>query len=197
MEKWRNKRDPVSIPKRDGTGTVEVIRLPDSKVPKTPSGNRYSRSKKYKCGANRIDEGACVCNAYGEEAFGYKCYETKSGEDVWLCAPCEQSMGLRPPNLDQLTLVTQSRDDPLLLRFENSDVKIPLCGGAQELAIKLIKGGHLVVTQWPTPTGEEIHKHCNNIWYQKQPGVRRGAVFCRIQRKLQKSQRRTHGNACI
>ena len=69
-EKWRNKRVPVSIPKRDGTGTVEVIRFPDSKVPKTPSKNHYSRNKKYKCGANHIDEGACVCDEYGEKAGG-------------------------------------------------------------------------------------------------------------------------------
>ncbi len=167
----------MSIPKRDGTGTVEVIRFPDSKVPKTPSKNHYSRNKKYKCGANHIDEGACVCDAYGEKAWGYVCYESESGEDVWLCAPCEQSMGLRPTELGQLTLVTQSREDPLLLCFENSDVKIPLCGGAQELAIKLIKGGHLVVTQWTTPTGEEIHARCDDIWYQKQPGLNRGAKF--------------------
>ncbi|KAL7453948.1 hypothetical protein ACHAWC_005578 [Mediolabrus comicus] len=176
MEKWRNKRDPVSIPKWNG-GTVELIRFPDSIVPKTPRGHYYSRRKKYKCAADVIEDGACVCKAYGEEAWGYKCYELESGEDVWLCAPCEQSMGLRPTELDPLTLVTESREDPLLLCFENSTVKIPLCGGAQELAIELVRDGHLIVTRWPTPTDKEILEHCGDIWYLKHPGLNRGCEF--------------------
>jgi hypothetical protein len=181
MEKWRNKRVPVSI-QRNGR-KIQLTRFPDSIVPKTPGNNHYSRSKRYKCGADKIYDGACVCNAYGEEAWGYKCYElpTKSGsKDIWLCAPCEETLDLRPAELGPLTLIRNTRENPLHLILqsdENTKVIIPLCGGAEELAEELVTGGHLIVTQWTTPTGEEIHKHCNDIWYQKQPGLRRGAEF--------------------
>ena len=177
-EVWRDNTEAVTCTTAAGE-IKQLTRYPDSSVPLVDSRAFYSRKMKYQCGAEKI--GQCVCNSHGTKAYGYKCYqEDGKNEDFWLCAICENHLGLRPTALGSLTPVTHSRADPLklIVRDANSDeVTIHLCGGSVQFAVDLIKHGHISVTHRRPPPGEEVEQNCTNIWTELFPGNQRGSEF--------------------
>ena len=52
---------------------------------------------------------------------------------------------------------------------------IHLCGGSLEYARDLVMERHINVTFRDPPEGEEVLQYCENIWYVKRPGQRRGS----------------------
>ena len=151
--------------------------------------------------ADKID-GVCACNAYGTKAYGATCYKILEGNyknvDAWLCANDQQRLNLWgwQPDLGPLTPVNNLRDNPLYLRLGDTNVGIHLCGGSLEYARDLIMDGHIIVTFRQPPEGEELLRQCENIWYVKRPGSRRGSVhfghdgnFPKVKRALMSMER--------
>lgn len=145
------------------------------------SREKYSGSLEYKCGS-RTAFGASLCDtfdtAYGSSLFRVTKISTGEEEIVWVCANCQQHVGLLDDE-EKMTLVECTDNYPSVLvplSVGGSKKHTLLCtGSCIDMAEQLCKSNHLLVYTTETPTSEEIEGIANTLFGVDRPGTNRGS----------------------
>ena len=146
-----------------GVDRHDFIRRPGS-VPKLTK--HYSRNRQYKCCGKKYGCHDC-------EEIGYRKYSVR-GSTVWLCAICEQYIGIR----NDLTIVDYVGvgGTPTIVQYK--DMTIEVCGGSVNLLLWLLKSGHLTIIRYkhgPNILAEVTALKNAGIFGVNREGARRGS----------------------
>jgi hypothetical protein len=157
----------------------------DDEIPKignTRGGRpKYSGDTQYKC-ESRPAFGKCLCDtfdtAYGSSLFRVTKISTGEVENVWVCANCQQYVGLLGDE-EKMSLLDCTDYPSMLVPMavgEESMKPILLCSGSCiDMAQQLVKSNHLLVYTTQTPTSEQIEAIANTLFGVDRPGTNRGS----------------------
>ena len=149
---------------------------------------KYSGAPEYLC---KCDDalGTSVCGKTFHPAFGSHQFRITKRSDgssvvVWICANCQQHVGI----IDGYTLINDARGPSTIVNLPLGvdavdDITIPvlLCNGScVDFIAELILKKHVLMYQAAPPSGDDIERIAPTLFQVERPGVQRGSKhYCK------------------